>query len=163
VRLIRLAIISIIFFSFLITGISLFFPSHVRLSKAVNILTTRDSTVTAIGSFKKWEHWHPLLLNSKNPRLSSGDTLHLGEASIVWTKKDSSEYVAEMRQASGRPVISGWKIIGEKGKDSLIVQWYMDFRLKWYPWEKFSSLLLEKRYGPQMEQGLTNLKNFLEH
>jgi hypothetical protein len=38
----------------------------------------------------------------------------------------------------------------------------MDFRLRWYPWEKFSSLLLEKRYGPMLENGLDNLKKLME-
>jgi len=38
----------------------------------------------------------------------------------------------------------------------------MDFHLKWYPWEKFSSMLLENRYGPMMEQGLAKLKKVVE-
>jgi hypothetical protein len=38
----------------------------------------------------------------------------------------------------------------------------MDFHLGWLPWNKFSGLLLEKRYGPRMEQGLTKLKSLLE-
>jgi hypothetical protein len=39
----------------------------------------------------------------------------------------------------------------------------MDFKLRWYPWEKFSSLLLEKRYGPVMEQGLAKLKKSINN
>jgi hypothetical protein len=38
----------------------------------------------------------------------------------------------------------------------------MDFRLRWYPWEKFSSLLFEKQYGTQMEAGLESLKQLAE-
>jgi hypothetical protein len=49
------------------------------------------------------------------------------------------------------------------GRSELVtLQWYMDFHLRWYPWEKFSSLLLEKRYGPMMEKGLERLKALLE-
>jgi hypothetical protein len=39
----------------------------------------------------------------------------------------------------------------------------MDFKLKWYPWEKFKSLFYENFYGVQMEQGLSNLKELSEH
>jgi hypothetical protein len=38
----------------------------------------------------------------------------------------------------------------------------MDFRLSWYPWEKFSSLFYEKTYGAMMERGLNDLKKRLE-
>jgi hypothetical protein len=37
----------------------------------------------------------------------------------------------------------------------------MDFRLSWYPWEKFSSLFYEKTYGTMMETGLLNFKKRL--
>jgi hypothetical protein len=38
----------------------------------------------------------------------------------------------------------------------------MDFHLRWYPWEKFASLLFEQSYGPKMEQGLGNIKKMVE-
>jgi hypothetical protein len=38
----------------------------------------------------------------------------------------------------------------------------MQFKLRWYPWEKFASLLFEKQYGTQMEAGLNKLKAYLE-
>jgi hypothetical protein len=57
----------------------------------------------------------------------------------------------------GKPVVSGFKTIRHPG-DSSTLQWYMDFNLKWYPWDKFRSLFYENIYGVQMEQGLSNLK-----
>jgi len=62
----------------------------------------------------------------------------------------------------GKPVISGFKTIRHPG-DSLTLQWYMDFKLKWYPWEKFRSLFYENIYGVQMEQGLHNLKELAKN
>jgi hypothetical protein len=56
----------------------------------------------------------------------------------------------------------GWIIYNSSIPNTVTVQWYMDIHLKWYPWEKFSSLLLEKRYGPTLEKGLENLKKQLE-
>ena len=42
-RLIKLAFISVIVFALLITFMSLFFPSHIRISKAVDINASKDS------------------------------------------------------------------------------------------------------------------------
>jgi hypothetical protein len=57
---------------------------------------------------------------------------------------------------------SGWNIFNGRTPNTVTVQWFMDIHLRWFPWEKFSSLLLEKRYGPMMEQGLDKLKKLLE-
>jgi hypothetical protein len=67
-----------------------------------------------------------------------------------------------MKTDNGRPIISGFKIIRHQQGDSATLQWYMDFELRWYPWEKFRSLFYENIYGLQMEQGLLNLKELSE-
>jgi hypothetical protein len=42
------------------------------------------------------------------------------------------------------------------------VQWYFDFVFRWYPWEKFSSIVYDKQLGPAMEKSLNNLKDLIE-
>jgi len=58
VRLIKLAFISITFFALLITGISLFFPSQVTISKAINIGVSRDSILNQIRNIDNWKKWY---------------------------------------------------------------------------------------------------------
>jgi hypothetical protein len=65
--------------------------------------------------------------------------------------------IFQLQQPHKKPVINGWKIY-HTAPDSLTLQWYMDFHLRWYPWEKLGSLFYENTYGVMMEQGLTNLK-----
>jgi hypothetical protein len=158
-RVIKLGIISIIVFSLLITGISLFFPSHVRISKAIDITTGKDSLMTYLIHPDYWKKWYPgadtadLIINGI--RTSNGKELVVAaitDSTIITT--GSGPGVKE----NG----SGWNIFPGRIPNSFTVQWYMDFHLRWYPWEKFSSLLLEKRYGAMMEQGLTKLKALLE-
>jgi hypothetical protein len=119
-RVIKLGIISVIVFFIVFTLISFFFPSHVRISKATDIHTTKsrafiDSSINA-----------------------------------MWPVKNT-----------GRAK-TGWNIIEGRDPATITVQWYTDFHLRWYPWEKFSSLLLEKTYGPPMEKGLSQLRSALE-
>ena len=63
-----------------------------------------------------------------------------------------------LQQAHKPEVINGWKIYQHSQVDSLTLQWYMDFQLKWYPWQKFGSLFYENTYGVMMEKGLSNIK-----
>ena len=82
---------------------------------------------------------------------------------IQWRKKavTDSSVVYYLAGAGSKKVDNGWNLVREQG--SLTVQWYMDFKLRWYPWEKFSSLLFEKQYGTQMEIGLAKLKRLAEN
>jgi Polyketide cyclase / dehydrase and lipid transport len=163
-RLIKLAVISFLAFFLLITGISLFFPSHVRISKAIDINAPRDSVRVHISQPLYWKSWYP-----------GADTLSLYEADgvikgirmpgnqvLLITGYNDSTVTAANSTSGNERASMGWNMIQSNPK-TVTVQWYMDFKLRWYPWEKFSSLLLEKRYGPVMEQGLAKLKKSINN
>ncbi len=147
-RIIKLGIISIIVFSLLITGISLFFPSHVRISKAIDINASAKEVMMQVGDTGNWKNWYP-----------GADSAVL--LPVITNVTDSS-VLANTTMMKGRKGITGWNIYEAAIPNSVTVQWYMDFHLRWYPWEKFSSLLLEKKYGQMMERGLGRLKEWLE-
>lgn len=111
-----------------------------------------------------WKNWYPgadslplLFIESKLRGIVTDSMQGL----IIKEVNDSAVLAMNMGPNSKRGE-SGWNIIPGSIPNSFTVQWYMDFHLRWYPWEKFSSLLLEKRYGTMMEQGLTKLKALLE-
>lgn len=163
-RFIRLLLISFIFLFLLVTGISLFIPSHVRISKAINLKADKDTVMSHIGDPVKWAGWYPGLDSARlfyENGIMKGYILdRQSTAYIVLTGKTENEVTAEFVGPQLNPVINGWKLVNSR--DSLTLQWYMDFHLRWYPWEKFASLLLEKSYGTKMEQGLAGLKKQVE-
>jgi len=163
-RIIKLGIISVIFFSILITGISLFFPPHVRISKAIDITASKDSLLIQIGDATHWKNWYPgadtsayYVVAGKIKGIVTGNN----EALSIMEINDSAVLTKNIGPISKKGE-AGWNIFPGRNPNSFTVQWYMDFHLRWYPWEKFSSLLLEKRYGLMMEQGLGKLKAILE-
>ena len=164
-RVIKLGIISIIFFSLLITGISLFFPSHVRISKAIDINSNKDTVLAQIKDAANWKKWYPgadtmdLFMENGTARGLQLDSL---QGIIRITGSSDSSVTAATSGPGVRKADTGWNLYPSSSPNTVTVQWYMDFHLRWYPWEKFSSLLLEKRYGPVMEKGLSNLKTLLE-
>lgn len=150
-RLIKLALISIIFLFIVSTAVSLLIPSHIRISKATNISGAKDSILALIKDKDRWNEWHPAFMPSASGR-------NFQAIDINTINQNDSEVVMQLKQGDKEPVISGWKVFEHAAADSLTLQWYMDFKLKWYPWEKFSSMLYERTYGTMMEQGLTNIK-----
>jgi hypothetical protein len=154
VRLIKLGLISIVFLFVVITAISLLIPSHIRISKAINIHAEKDSIFALISDTSEWKQWHPAFIpDDSTPRFPA---IH-----IVQKNQNDSEIVMHLQQTGKPEVVNGWNIYEHEGVDSLTLQWYMDFNLKWYPWKKFESLFYESTYGIMMEQGLDNIKALL--
>jgi len=143
-RIIKLGFISLIAFAVLITFISFFFPSKVRISKAIDINADRAAVLAQLKDTANWRNWYP--------------GIDSAESFPVITAITDSSVTAGSTMTNGRKGITGWNVYAAAIPNTVTVQWYMDFRLRWYPWEKFSSLLLEKRYGPVMERGLEKLK-----
>lgn len=143
-RIIKLGIISLLFFALMITLISLFFPSRVRISRATDIPAGQQELMARLNNTNSWKNWYPGADSAKV----------LPEITAV---TDSSVTATSLLD-NGRKGITGWNIYPSNYPGTVTLQWYMDFRLRWYPWEKFSGILLDKRYGPVMEQGLERLK-----
>jgi hypothetical protein len=66
----------------------------------------------------------------------------------------------QWQQKNARVLHSGFTWTGDNGQ--LVLQWYFDIKLRWYPWEKFGSIVFDKQLGPPMEKSLANLKKLLE-
>ena len=164
-RIFRFIIISLIVIFFITTIISLFIPSHVRIYKAIQINSSEDSVMDQISHAANWRNWYPGADSSKFfYETDSIKGLILDEHRkqyIIITGSKQDEVTAEY-VLPNKKIPTGWLVAANPGGNSVTIQWYMDFHLSWYPWEKFSSFVFEKIYHPQLQQGLDNLKKFLE-
>ena len=150
-RLIKLAILSFIILFLVGTAISMLIPSQIRISKATNFHhSQKQALLSAINDQDQWKEWHPAYMSDSLQRMKA--------VSVTREIQSDSELVFIMQQGKKPPVTCAWKFYEYPQADSLTLQWYMDFKLKWYPWQKFGSLFFENTYGRMMEEGLTNLK-----
>ncbi len=150
-RIVKLLVISVVFIFLLLTAMSLLIPSRVRISKAVNLQKSPDTIFSLIKDENKWRMWHPMYIDSV-----SAEKWENVRRSVV--ENTDTSFILQLQQPDRKPVTSAWVIHQYQHTDSVTLQWYMDFRLGWYPWEKFSSMFYEKTYGVMMEQGLGNIK-----
>ncbi len=161
-RFIKLIIISVIILFGIATLISLLLPSRVLVSRAIDITADKQVIQGNAINIKNWKHWlqidssHQLVYNGETKSLSLNDNLiketNLTDTSVVtiWTKtnsKDSIENTIKILQL--QPTQS-------------TVQWQMVQHVKWYPWEKFASMLNDKMLGDFMEKNLKELKKVSE-
>ena len=163
-RVIKLATLSFIFLFLLITIISLFIPGNISISKATNIAADDKIIYTYIDDLPDWKQWHPALKNVPEGGfvVLKDSSIRVQGTTITILERKNEELITQMVTVKGRPIISALKVIRHQAGDSSTLQWYMDFKLRWYPWEKFRSLFFENIYGIQMEQGLENLKQLSE-
>lgn len=130
-------------------------PSHIRISKAINLQADKNSVFALISDTTKWKQWHPAFI--PNDSAAKFPAVH-----IVNQTKSDSEMVMYLQQQNKPQVVNGWKVYSRPPVDSLTLQWYMDFHIKWYPWQKFGSLFYENTYGVMMEKGLDNIRNLVQ-
>ncbi|MEO8583548.1 MAG: hypothetical protein ABI415_07115 [Flavitalea sp.] len=144
-KIIKLGIISVIAFSLLLTAMSLLFPSQVRVSRAINISGSREDIRKIIRDVKNWPQWNVLYNDKVKVDIISSD----------------SEMIHSRWQYRNNILNSSFRT--EESANITVVQWYFDFKVKWYPWQKLGTMLFDKEFGTPMETSLHNLKKLMEN
>lgn len=154
-RVIKLALISIVFLFVVVTAISLLIPSHVRISKAINIAGEKEQVFALIRDTSQWKLWYPAFMPNEQ-------STNFPEVNVQMRNENDSLIEMALQQSNKPEVINGWNLFEHGAADSLTLQWYMDFHMKWYPWRKFASLFFENTYGVMMQQGLENIRSIVQ-
>lgn len=161
-RFIKLALISAVLLFGIILLISLLLPSHIRISRAIDINAPGGKIYPWLADVQQWDKWNEYIGVYHN-RLAATGSLKADEITIAVTGKSDTLITAEWLQPSGNKFGNGFAIIsGAGGQGHTTVQWYFDFHVKWYPWEKFQSIVYDEQLGPVMERSLVNLKRLVE-
>ena len=167
-KFIKLFFISIIVLFCVLFAISLMIPSHIRISRAVDISASRQKVFNAINDLKAWDSWNQFTANSSltnkifsNPSSGYAGVMKTDQLSIIISDSKPDSIKTSWDQLNAKHFDGGFNLFQLK-PDIVTVQWYFDFHFKWYPWEKFTSLLYDKQLGPVMEESLTNLKHLAE-
>jgi hypothetical protein len=141
-------------------------PSKVRISRATDLNVNKEMAMQFVADPA---NWHVLFTADSLPLIykngqAIGVQMPENKSILLLTITDSSVLAVPGKtdkKTVGKTTIT-WSCLPGKTNQQSVVQWYMDFKLNWYPWEKFSSLLFETNYGANMEKGLQQMKKLLE-
>lgn len=168
-RYIKLFFISVIVLFFVLLAVSFLMPSDIRISRAIDIRSSKAKVFATVDDLKTWDRWNQFTANSSltnkifsNPSNGRNAAIKADQLSVVIIDSKPDSIKTRWEQFNAKHFNGGFNIM-ELRPGIITVQWYFDFHFKWYPWEKFTSLLYEKQLGPIMEQSLTDLKQYAEN
>ena len=165
----------------IITLFSLIIPSTVKVSRTVLINNTQPGIVHyLISNFGNWSEWHPIF-KSQTTKTHNIDQYTFAveynnkQTEIIFTSQDSNFvkftlrsqgendieneiFITSIPSQSNEPVDS----FNFNKNSNVQVNWVAVNKLKWYPWEKFYGIFIDKLTGPGYEAALNGLKTFVE-
>ncbi len=159
-KLIKLAVISVVVLFAIITLISALLPSHIRISRAIDINTGRARVLPLLSDTRTWAQWNEFISHYQHIAPAT-NKLEADDLTVNIIEQSDSLISSEWNKQGGNKFGSGFVVINQ---DSMhcTVQWFFDFHVKWYPWEKFQSIVFDQQFGPIMEKSLANLKKMAE-
>jgi hypothetical protein len=172
-RLIKAFLTGAIGLFIVITLLSLLIPSNVKVSRTTLINnTTKGKVFEQVDNLSNWKNWHPVfknadskinMLNEAGNSNPSAEILYGNKsAKLIITSADSNAIKFNL-QSPGENDIQNEIIISTIPQQANVqVEWRAFNHLKWYPWEKFYGIFIDKLTGPGYEQSLKSLKDYLE-
>jgi hypothetical protein len=172
-RLIKAFLIGATGLFVVMTLLSLLIPSKVKVSRTTLINnTTRAEVFAQVANLYNWKNWHQVFKNShaKMNVITEADTgnssaeIIYGDKSarLVVTSADSNS-IKFILQSPGENEIQNEVIISSIPQQANVqVEWRTLNKLKWYPWEKFYGIFIDKLTGPGYDESLKGLKDYLE-
>ena len=157
-RLVKLVIISLLVLSVIVTGISALFPSTVIVSRVVEVKASSAQIAYYVSDLDHWSAWTSDWKENKVTQIDNG--VSIGTQNIRHLSKTDSAVVYEWIATGQRPYQVQFEWINLSG-GVYAIHWSFEQHVKWYPWEKFQTLLNEKVLGAKMEIELANLRETL--
>ena len=154
-KYIKLIIISFVFLSVLVTGISLLFPSKVIASRAIEVNTSADKIAYFTSDLSHWNQWMSDW-KQNNVELKN-NTAYIGTQTVRFLDKTDTKVNYEWIATGQNPylVTFEWTLLKD---NTYVIHWSFEQNVKWYPWEKFQTLLNDKLLGAKMEIELQHLQ-----
>jgi hypothetical protein len=157
-RLIKLLIISLLVLGLLVTAISALFPSSVIVSRAIEVSASPAQIEKYVSDLNEWEHWMSDWKGNKS--VFKDSTMFIGTQTIKLVAKNDTSVTYHWVATGQRPYDVKFEWIPLQ-QGIYVIHWSFEQHVKWYPWEKFQTLLNEKVLGYKMEMELANLRDIL--
>ncbi len=150
---------------------SLLIPSRVIVTKGVVINNNPKKVLAEVSNLQNWKHWLPIFkTDSVKLNFSPGEGLNsfcewessgkINKFQIDSLSADKVD-IALIRPGEN-DIMNTIRIFPLADSNSVQVEWRAITKLKWYPWEKFYGLFIEKMSGENYEEALNSLKGYVE-
>lgn len=159
-----------------ITIIGLFIPSSVKVSRGIIIDADSTKVFEQLSDVKNWAQWMPWItadggaLVQLSPATNQSGSyfkwkgLQLKGSGTITLTNISQQLIKlkyelkDMNDSEG-----GFRITPlATNKKQTEVQWFMEYPLKWYPWERFYGIFFNSIMEPAFDKGLESFRSYVE-
>lgn len=166
-KFLKLIIYSTIILFIAVTLIGLLLPGVTRVSRTKDIEVPADSIRQYIFQIDTWKKWIPGA-DSATMAITAYDAskratiMVLGSFTITVTGRTDSSIVTKWKSIENPEQTSTITLYPHTDGKSATVNWLFEQPVKWYPWQRLSTMMFEKIFGIPMELGLEKLKAVCE-
>ena len=156
----------------MITLVSLLIPSRVMTSRTVVLHSDPAYVFGEIADLKKWKDWHPVFIrDSSNISISNPSSgvnafaewsTNSNQNKLLITNEVANSIKVSLMRKGENDVENIISVTAVNAGSEIQVEWRVLTKLKWYPWEKFYGIFIDKITGPGYELALNNLKDLAE-
>lgn len=175
-RLIKMFLFVLLGLFGVVTIIGLFIPSSVKISRGVIINADSSLLYKELSDVKNWNQWLPWITSDSGAIVQlSAVTNQPGSffrwqgvkyksAGTITIKEINQDEILLLHQIKDMNDAMGGFRVRRTGANSEVTEvlWYMEYKLRWYPWERFYGIFLDRIIGPTFDKGLEQLKNYAE-
>ena len=167
-RYLKLIVISLLVFFFVLTIIGLLMPSSVIVGRSTEINAPADSVRLYTNDLKNWRYWlngaDTAYFMGLTPTTTAKDSkIKIGKYTITIIKNDPKYIITLWQGENTREKLNRLELYYNNSSNLTTVNWSFEQQLTWYPWERLGAMLHDKILGPSMEVSLYKLKQVIEN
>jgi hypothetical protein len=172
-KLIKGAIFVFVGLFVMVTLISLLIPSRIVTARAVTVQVDSIKLFNEISDLKNWKSWHPVFKRDSSSLIFSTVTDQINSTAqwvqngktykVVIVEKKYPLVKINLQREGEKDIENILTLMPVQEQGNMQVQWQAIVNLKWYPWEKFGGIFIEKMAGQGYEDALRSLKNYVEN
>lgn len=175
-RLIKMFLFVMFGLTVMLTIIGLVIPSSVKISRGIIVNADSIKVYQQLSDVKDWGKWMPWVTADEGALVQTSPVTNAPGSFFKWKGLNlknngtisflilSPDYITTKYELEGmNDSEGGFRIRSIPNNLSQTeVQWFMEYKLKWYPWERFYGIFLDHIIGPSFDKGLQELKSYLE-
>ncbi len=156
-KFLKLGFISAVVLFFIVTCMGLLLPANVVVSRAVDITASKDSVFKMMTNINNWKYW-VTGLKKDGIVITSDKDANLFGTKVEIISTNNYVVVSKWTGKNGTVQESIMRVIQDSTSSNTIAQWQFTEHLKWYPWQRFGSMMNEAVMGTQLETNMAQLK-----
>jgi hypothetical protein len=151
------------------TIIGLFMPASVKVTRGVILKADSAKVDLFLSDLLGWDTWMPWKSNAQGLKTTARVVAAKQGSYVEWRLNDGNS-IARIHYLGRQPGIiqlhhvfkemnpsDGGFRLRSLDDGTTEVQWFLEYPLKWYPWERFYGIFMDAMIGSVLEKGLQNM------